>query len=91
MLVKDWEELDKLPNKESATHVLKVEPEKCCGWLLSKDPKPKKKNLSFMRQIKHMDIYLSTHTFYGHSYKWSNKMFRACGFDIEVDNWDKEV
>lgn len=90
ILVKDWEELDRISNKESATHVLEVNAEEGCGWLKSKSPRNLKKNLSFMRQIKHMDVYLSTHTFYGASYQHSNKMFRACGFDIEVDNWDKE-
>lgn len=90
MLVRDWKELSEVPNKESATHILEVDVEKCCGWLMSKFPKRTKRKLSYMRQIKHIDVYLSTHTFYGTSYEHYNKMFRACGFDIQVDNWDKD-
>jgi len=89
MLVRDWEELSKIP-QESATHILEVNVEECCGWLHSKDPKRLKRKLSFMRQIKHQDINLSTHTFYGHSYKWSTKILKSCGFDVEIDNWDKD-
>lgn len=40
---KGWEELRKIPN-ESKTHRLEVDVEGCCGWLISKDPKPYKKN-----------------------------------------------
>ena len=36
-------------------------------------------------------IYLSTHTFYGSNYKYATKMLQECGFDIEIDNWDKEI
>lgn len=43
-----------------------------------------------MRNLPHQDVYLSTHTFYGNSYKHSTKLLRACGFDVELDNWDKE-
>lgn len=89
MLIKNWEELSKIPN-ESATHILEVDVKRCCGHLHSKDPKSLKRKLSFMRQIKHTNIYLSTHTFYGSSYKWSTKILKACGFDVEIDNWDKD-
>lgn len=89
MLIRNWDELSNIPN-ESKTHILKVDTERCCGWIQSKDPKPMKKHLSFMRQIKHMDVYLSTHTFYGTQYKQSTKMLKACGFDVEIDNWDKD-
>lgn len=88
-LIKDWKELSEIPN-ESSTHILKVDVEGCNAWLESKDPKRLKKNLSFMRQIKHQDVYLSTHTFYGKTYKYSGKVLRACGFDVEIDNWDKD-
>ena len=88
MLIKDWEELSKIPN-ESATHRLEIDVEGCNGWLIAKNPKPYKKKLSFMRQIQNQDVYLSTHTFYGLNYKYSTKILRACGFDVEIDNWDK--
>ena len=87
--IKDWEELSKIPN-ESATHILTVDVEKCNGYLKAKDPEGVKSRLSFMRNIKHLNVYLSTHTFYGHKYKWSSKILRACGFDVELANWDKE-
>lgn len=87
-LIRSWEELSKIPN-ESATHILEVDVERCCGHLWAKNPKPYKYSLSYMRQIQHLDVYLSTHTFYGSQYRRSTKMLRACGFDIEIDNWDK--
>ena len=43
-----------------------------------------------MRNIRHQDVYLSTHTFYGLEYKHSTKILHACGFDVEIDNWDKD-
>lgn len=89
MLIKNWEELSKIPN-ESKTHRLEVDVECCCGWLISKEPKPYKKKLSYMRNLSHLDVYLSTHTFYGDNYKHSTKLLKACGFDVEIDNWDKE-
>ena len=89
MLITDWDELSKIPN-ESPTHILEVDTEMGSGWLRAKYPKPMKKGLSFMRQIKHMDVYLSTHTFYGNQYKESTKILKACGFDVEIDNWDKD-
>ena len=89
MLIKNWEELSKIPN-ESKTHILKVDVKGCCGWLIAKDPKPYKKKLSYMRNLPHIGAYLSTHTFYGSNYKRSTKLLKACGFDVEIDNWDKE-
>ena len=43
-----------------------------------------------MSQIKNLDVYLSTHTFYGNNYMESTNILQACGFDVEIDNWDKE-
>ena len=36
-------------------------------------------------------MYLSTHTFYGKHYEFSTKQLQEHGFDIEIDNWDKEI
>ena len=88
ILIKNWEELSKIPN-ESATHILVVDVKRCNGHLYAKNPKPIKKNLSYMRQIQHLNVYLSTHTFYGKNYKHSSKILRACGFNVDIDNWDK--
>ena len=90
MLIKNWEELSKLPN-ESKTHVLDVNVETGSAWLYTKNPKPYNKKLSFMRQILNQDVYLSTHSFYDLCYKQSTKILKVCGFDVELDNWDKEV
>lgn len=90
IFIRDWEELAKIPN-ESATHILDIDVKMGNGWLIAKNPKPYSHKLSFMRQIKNQDIYLSTHTFYGNKYKWSSKILRACGFDVELNNWDSEV
>ena len=51
VLVKNWEELAKIPN-ESSTHRLEIDAKKYYGWIVSKDPKPYKGNLSFMAYIK---------------------------------------
>lgn len=89
-LVRDWEELSKISN-ESKTHILEIDLEKGNGWLKAKNPKPYNVKRSYMRQAQHLDHYLSTHTFYGSQYKWSTKILKACGFDVELDNWDKGI
>ena len=33
--------------------------------------------------------YLSTHTFYGSQYKNSTEILQECGFNVIIDNWDK--
>jgi hypothetical protein len=86
--IKDWKELASIPN-ESKTHILAIDLQMGNGWLRAKNEKPYNSKKSFMRQIYHSDVYLSTHTFYGRNYKTSSKMLRACGFDVELDNWDK--
>ena len=88
-LIKDWKELSEIPN-ESNTHILEVDVEGGSGWLKAKEPKKYNNKLSYMRNIRHQDVYLSTHTFYGLNYKQSTKILHACGFDVEIDNWDKD-
>ena len=90
MLIKDWEELSKIPN-ESSTHILEVDVEGCNAWLHAKDSKPYNRKDDYIKQVPHLDVYLSTHTFYGSRYKQSTKILKACGFDVEIDNWDKEL
>jgi len=87
-LIRNWEELANIPN-ESTTHILTVDIAGGSGHLNAKNEKPYNSNKSFMRQLHHLDVYLSTHTFYGSKYKHSSKMLRACGFDVELENWDK--
>ena len=77
-LIRNWEELSKIP--ESDTHRLEIG--KYNGWIITKNPESDK----FSDRRK----YLSTHTFYGSSYKHSTKLLQSCGFDVELDSWDKE-
>ena len=89
MLITDWNELSRIPN-ESPTHILEVDTDMGSGWLRAKERRSYDSNKDYLEQIKHLDIYLSTHTFYGSKYKESTKILKACGFDVEIDNWDKE-
>ena len=86
IFIKNWKGLSKI-NKESKTHILEVDVNAWHGWLYSKNPKPYKKKKTFMQQIANQDVYLSTHTFYNKHYKHSSKVLRACGFNVELDNW----
>ena len=72
------------------THILEVDVNMGSGWLRAKNPKPYNPNLSYMKQVKNLSIYLSTHTFYDSTYKWSTRILKTCGFDVEIDNWDKD-
>jgi hypothetical protein len=90
IFIEDWKALNEMPVKESATHALEVDVDMGCGWLKAKKRKEYNPNLSYMRQIRNLDVYLSTHTFYGSQYKQSQKILRVCGFDVELNNWDKE-
>ena len=53
-----------------------IEFEEGNGWILDKKTK----------ETKH---YLSTHTFYGGTYKYSTKILQECGFNVELANWDE--
>jgi len=85
--IKDWDELRRIPN-ESGTHILKVG--ECNGWLYSKNKLPYNENADYLKQVPNLHIYLSTHTFYGSNYQYSTKILKACGFDVELANWDEE-
>lgn len=76
-LVSSWNELKEC---KSETHTLEIKD--CSGWI---EPKDLKDANSF--EGCH---YLSTHTFYGHQYEDSTKILQACGFDVEIFNWDAE-
>lgn len=74
-LIKDWNDLVGL---ESEKYTLKIDTHIGCGWIVPKD-----NNLGHNR-------YLSTHTFYGTTCKSYTQLLQECGFDVELDNWDKE-
>lgn len=78
--IKDWNDLVGL---ESETHRLEIDTEMGCGWIRPKEYA--NDDESFMNSH-----YLSTHTFYGSSYKGYEKLLRSLGFNVVLDNWDKE-
>ena len=80
-VIKDWNDLVGL---ESEKYKLEIDVDGGCGWIVPKTKKNESED--FMRSH-----YLSTHTFYGGSYKGYTKLLQKCGFDVELDNWDKEV
>lgn len=78
--IKDWNDLVGL---ESETHRLEINVKNGNGWIYSKEDASD--SGYFMK-----NHYLSTHTFYGTNYQDSTKLLQSCGFDVEIDNWDKE-
>jgi len=78
-LIHGWKELK---GCTSETHLLDLDVESGHGWIHPKD------DLEFNSFRDHH--YLSTHTFYGSTYKYSTELLQQCGFDVELDNWDKE-
>lgn len=83
--IRDWEELKKI-NNESETHILEVND--CNAWLICKNKEEYDPHKPYFSQIPHLHVYLSTHTFYGENYEFSTKVLQACGFDVELANWD---
>lgn len=73
--IRDWNDLVGL---ESENYKLKIDTEMGCGRIVPKT------------ETDEMSKYLSTHTFYGSSYKGYEKLLREYGFDVELNNWDKE-
>jgi hypothetical protein len=74
-LIKDWAELAAVP--ESETHRLEIKVEHCNGWIHRKEAPDDE-----------MPSYLSTHTFYGTNYAYSTERLQACGFNVQLANWD---
>lgn len=77
-LIKDWEELSKVPQNEK--YKLEIDLEFCNGWITPLF------EVSDKDYYKH-NIYLSTHTFYGKT--GTPNILKDYGWDIELDNWDK--
>lgn len=95
-LIKTWQELSKLKNDK---YKIIVDLDFCCGWIVPLCDEPRGKGDDFKcncsDEIKNKHYfenhhYLSTHTFYGSQYESSTKLLQQCGFDVEIDNWDKE-
>lgn len=94
-LIKNWEELSKVP----ANDKYKIIVNDYSGWIVpicdELDKKDNficncRKNMTTIEYFKE-HVYLSTHTFYGKHYEFSTKQLQEHGFDIEIDNWDKEI
>lgn len=81
-LIKNWEELSKVPPNEK--YKIVVDEEMSCGWI-----RPIKETDETQENYFKHHKYLSTHTFYGSQYEYSIKLLQEYGFDVELDNWDK--
>lgn len=86
-LIKNWAELAAIPN-ESATHILEVNVDRGSGYLTAKNEQSYNPDEEYFKQLPHLDVYLTTHTFYESKYKFSSSILQACGFDVELENWD---
>lgn len=80
-LIKNWNELSKVPPNDKFK--IEVDDDMDCGYI-----KPIDDNEYIDFGVNYH--YLSTHTFYGSQYQYSTDLLQKCGFDIELDNWDKE-
>ena len=78
-IIKNWEELSKVPPNDKCKIV--VDEDMCCGWIYPVDD-----NEEHIPGVNH--TYLSTHTFYGKS--GDPDILKKYGWDLELDNWDKE-
>lgn len=76
-LIRNWADLAKVPDSD-AGYTLEIDVEGCHGWI-------KKKGVDGW-----LGDYLSTHTFYGSNYLQSTRILRRYGFNITIDNWDKD-
>ena len=83
-LIKNWEELSKVPPNDKYKIVVDID--MCNGHIV-----PVEETTETQRDYFEHHIYLSTHTFYGSNYEYSTKILQKYGFDVEIDNWDKEV
>ncbi len=73
-IIKGWEDLVGL---ESNNYYIKVDLKMGCGWIVPKD-----------RTHSPYSHYLSTHTFYGKTYKGYESLLHNCGFDVKLVSWD---
>lgn len=94
-LIKDWLELEKYvkenPNSYYTIDFQRFDGESNdipphAGWIKPINDDENKKDKDYYED----HIYLSTHTFYGSKYKWSTETLQEHGFDVILDNWDKE-
>ena len=80
-LITSWEELLSLPANEKCKI---VEKENGAVWIM---PSNDDEEMDFGVNCE----YLSTHLFYGSSYQQSTETLQKFGFNVEIDNWDKDT
>lgn len=89
-LIKDWNDLVDL---ESENYKIELDyfeddvdhTDPHSGWI-----KPKVETKETEDNYYGHHYYLSTHTFYGSQYQESTEVLQKFGFDVEIDNWDKD-
>ena len=94
-LIKNWEELSQIPPNDK--YKIIVDKDMSSSWIVPIcDEKGDKEDFICncrkftIKEYYERHIYLSTHTFYKSQYKHSTEILQKCGFDIELENWDKE-
>ena len=80
--IKDWNDLVGL---ESEHYKLAIDVDGGSGWIV-----PKIETEETEKEYFKHHKYLSTHTFYGSVCKGYEELLQKCGFDVELNNWDKE-
>lgn len=83
-LIRNWKELFELPPNDKYK-IIDLDGYGYNGWIY-----PVKETLETQENWFDHHVYLSTHTFYGSSYERSTKILQKFGFNVEIDNWDKE-
>ena len=79
-LVNNWRDLSKC---ESSKYRIVLEDNKCSAWI-----EPKKETIETKENYFEHHQYLSTHSFYGDTYRDTNNLLKKFGFDVEVVSWD---
>lgn len=97
-LIRNWEELAQVPANDK--YKIIVDKEMYRGWVVPIWDEYDKYDdfichctnvdMSDIHEYYKHHMYLSTHTFYGNRYKEYTEILQGFGFDIELDNWDKE-
>ncbi len=80
-LIRNWKELSEVLANDK--YKIEVDLEMCSGWIKPIDEE------NYEGNYWDNHCYLSTHSFYGSTYKDTTKMLQKFGFDVEIDNWDK--
>lgn len=84
-LIRNWDELGKEVSKDGK-HKIKLEETGFCAWIVPVEETPETEGVDYFKH----HAYLSTHTFYGSTCKESTKKLQDFGFDVIIDNRDKE-